>query len=76
MSIIRQTPASLLKGTLAASSRFCTCSLQSEGQGLGLGLGLGGEIPWWTHLLRGEQRAPEICQPSALASLGTEPPPN
>lgn len=59
MSIIRQTPASLLKSALAASSRFCTCSLQTEGQGLGLE----GEMPWWTHLLRGEQGAPEISQP-------------
>lgn len=56
MSIISQTQASLPKGALAASCRFCTCSLQSEGQGLGVG----SEMQRGTHLLRGGQGAPEI----------------
>lgn len=56
MSITSQTQASLPKGALAASCRFCTCSLQSEGQGLGVG----SEMQRGTHLLRGGQGAPEI----------------
>lgn len=52
---------------------FCICSLQSGGR-----WGSGSEMQRWTHLfLQWETRrarGPEISQPSALASLGTEDP--